>query len=220
MSEEATPAVQPDGTTPAAPAATPSNPQPEEKVTLDKKAHDQLVRDAARAGEAQSRADRFERVLKDNGLLGGGHFKKPAPTVAPSPEQLEASASEEDHKAERGLLGLAINPEYRDVLDKDPTLKELLIKNPLAVLSILAPEALYAEDAISLVKGALDKRKSVAAAPILPVAPITTPPAPPSGGVNPTDIPVNEEVESARKLPNTEHAIAGMIKARTKSGKK
>ena len=44
---------------------------------------------------------------------------------------------------------------------------------------------------------------------------------PPTGAVNPQDNAVNEEVEAARKLPNTENAIAGMIKARVKaSGKK
>ncbi len=223
MSEAATPTVPQNGTPPAAPVATPANPQPEEKVTLDKKAHDQLVKDAARAGEAQSRADRYEGILKKNGLIGGGHFRPAAPATPPTQEEKEANASAEDRKAERGLMALALDPEYREIIDKDPTLRDVLSKNPLAILPIMAPEALDADDAISLVKEALGKRKSAAAAPAnLPATPPVpaTPPAPPAGGINPSDAPVNEEVEAARKLPNTERAVAGMIGARLKAGKK
>jgi hypothetical protein len=207
---------QPATVTPATPASLPEN-----TVTLDKATHDQLVRDAARAATAQSKADRYEGVLKKNGLLGGGHFKPSAPAAAPSVEEQNAQASEEDRKAERGLMALALDPEYREVIDKDPTLRDLLIKNPLAVLPILAAEALDAEDAISLVKDALGKRKVSAAAPAnLPLTPATPPPTPPTGGINPSDKPVNEGVEAARKMPNTENAIAGMIGARLKSGTK
>jgi len=222
MSEAATPAEQKGGTPPAAPAATPASSQPEQ-VTLGKEAHDQLVKDAARASEAQSRADRYESILKKNGLLGGGHFKPVAPVTPPSSEDRQAQAAEEDRKAERGLIALALDPAYREVLDKDQTLRELLTKNPLAILPILAPEALDADDAVGLVKEALNKRRSVAPPANPPANPpaSSTPPTPPSGGVNPprSDVP-NEEYEAARKNPRTEDAIAGMIKAKTKAGGK
>ena len=223
MSEAATPAVQPGGNPPAAPAATPASTQPE-KVTLDKGAHDQLVKDAARASEAQSRADRYEGILKKNGLLGGGHFKPVSPATPPTQEERQAQAADEDRKAERGLIGIALDPVYREVLDKDPTLRDLLTKNPLAILPVLAPDALDADDAVNLVKEALNKRKALPAnPPANPPAPSTppTPPTPPHGGVNPpsSDVP-NEEYEAARKNPKTEAAIAGMIKAKTKSGGK
>lgn len=227
MSEAATPAEQKPngdgGTPPAAPAATPATAQPE-MVTLDKKAHDQLVKDAARASESQSRADRYEGILKRNGLLGGGHFKPatPAPaTPAPTAEERQAAGAEEDRKAERGLLSIAVDPAYREVFDADPTLRTLFTQSPLSVLPILAPDALDADDAISLVKEALAKRK-----PAPPSAPPATPPAapavPPAGGINPSDKPINEAVETARKNPNTERAVAGMIGARLKenAGKK
>ena len=158
MNEAATPAATNDGTPPVTPAATPAATQPEQ-VTLSKEAHDQLVRDAARASTAQSDADRYKNVLKKNGLLGGGHFKPAAPATPPTPEESQAAGAEEDRKAERGLISLALDPIYREVLDKDPTLRELLTKNPLAVLPILAPDALDADDAVSLVKDALTKRK-------------------------------------------------------------
>ena len=68
-------------------------------------------------------------------------------------------------------------------------------------------------------KEELNKRKP---APVLPATPSTTPPTPPVGAVNANDKPVNENVEAARKHPNTERAIAGMIGARLKenAGKK
>ncbi len=220
MSDAATPTAPNGGTPPTPPVATPA-PVQTETVSLSKEEHAQLVRDAARASEAQSRADRYESIVKKNGLLGGGHFKTPAaPATPPTPEERQAAGAEEDRRAERGLLGIALDPVYREVLDKDPTLRDLLTKNPLAVLPILAPDALDADDAIGLVKGALDKRKVVPTPPTPAVPP--APATPPPGGINAQDKPVNEAVELARKNPNTERAVAGMIGARLKesAGKK
>lgn len=238
-SEAATPAVAPAAATPEAtpapatpapestpapaPAATPANSQPEEQVTLDKTAHDQLVKDAARASSAQSSSDRYKGILQKNGLLGGGHFKSQPQVTPPTPEERAEAMGAEDQKAEKGLMALALDPEFREVIDKDPTLRDLLVKNPLAVLPILAPDAMDAEDAINLVKDVLTERKKSAAAPAnLPDTPVTTPETPPTppAVANPADSPVNEEVEAAKKIPNTEGAIAGMIKARLKSGDK
>jgi len=221
MSDAATPVVPENGMPPVAPTATPAIPQ-SEKVTLDKEAHDQLVKDAARASEAQSRADRYEGILKKNGLLGGGHFKPATFATPPTPEEQQAHAVDEDRKAERGLTALALDPVYREVLDKDPTLRDLLVKSPLAILPILAPDALDADDAVSLVKDALNKRKQTMPPATPPAIPPAPPATPPLGAVNPQDKPLNEEVEAARKIPNTERAVAGMIGARLKgmAGKK
>lgn len=219
MNPEVTPAENPGGTPPATPAATPSNGNQSETVVLSKEEVEQLRRDAARSSEAQSRADRFENILKKSGLLGGGHFKSTTPATPPTPEERQAAAVDEDRKAERGLLAIALDPAYREVLDKEPLLRDMFTKNPLAILPVLAPDALDADDAISLVKEALDKRKP---APMPPATPPATPSTPPVGAVNANDKPVNENVEAARKLPNTEHAIAGMIGAKLKAavGKK
>ena len=219
MSETATPAVPTDGTPPVVPAATPAHSQ-SEMVTLEKSAHDQLVRDAARASEAQARADRFENLAKKSGLVGGGHFRTAAPVTPPTPEERQAAGADEDRKAERGLLALALDPAYRAALDADPTLRDLLTKNPLAVLPVFAPDALDADDAVGLVRDMLKKRATPPPNPIpaTPPAPVV----PPKGAVNASDAPVNEEVEAARKLPNVERAIAGMIGARIRAntGKK
>lgn len=206
------------GTPPVTSPATPTNNS--EQISLSKEAHDQLVKDAARAGEAQSRADRYENILKKNGLIGGGHFRPATPITPPTPEERQAAGADEDQKAKVGLMALALDPVYRATLDADPTLRDLLVKNPLAVLPLLAPDALDADDAVSLVRDALTKRK-----PATPLVPPVVPPAPvipPVGAINANDKPVNEEVEAAKKLPNTERAVAGMIGARLRfnAGKK
>lgn len=219
MSTEATPTAVPSGIPPVPPVADPSNVKQDETVVLKKEEAEQLRRDAARASEAQSRADRYESILKKNGLLGG-HFKTTTPAAQPTPEERQAAGAEEDRRAEQGLIALAIDPTYREILDKDPTLRDMLIKNPLAILPVLAPDALDADDAISLVKEALNKRKPTATFPAAPLATPVTPPPP--GAINAQDKPVNEAVEAARKNPNTERAVAGMIGARLRenAGKK
>lgn len=220
MSTEATPTA-PDngGTPPAEPVAPPSTPPvatppatppvtPPATVTLTKEEHDKLV---GRATGNQRKADLYDRHVGKNGR---GHFSGSAPATPPTPEEIAASGADEDRKAERGLVAIAADPAFRTALDADPTLRDLFIKNPLAVLPILAPDALDADDALSLVKDALKERAP--AAPVTPPAPPATPPtppaAPPTGGINPpASAPVDEEYESHRKNPNTENALAGMI---------
>jgi len=88
----------------------------------------------------------------------------------------------------------------------------LLINNPLAVLPLLADDAINAEDAITLVKASLDKRKKpVEAKP----ADTQTPPVGKLNQVPPIANPAPEttdaDYESARKQPNLESAIASMV---------
>lgn len=200
-----------DGATPIAPAV--ATPPSTETVSLSKGDHEQLVRDAARASSAQSDADRYKNLLVKNGLLGGsGHFKPAAPVTPPTQEERAAQGAEEDRKAERGLMGIALDPAYREVLDKDSTLRDMLTKNPLALLPVFAPDALDADDAVSLVRQALDKRKAPVAS--FPVAPVTPPATPPAGAVNAQGKEVNEGVEAARKISDPQRAVAGMLKAR------
>lgn len=211
MSDAATPAVPVE--TPA-PAATPA--PAVEVVSLTKEEHAQLARDAARAAANQRKADLYDRQFG-----GGNHFQPAVPAAPPTAEQLKEKADAEDRKAERGLTAIAADPAYREVLDADPTLRTLLVQNPLAALPLLAPDALDAEDALNLVKEALNGRKKPAApATPTPATPPATPPAPPVGGVNPqADQQTNDAVEAARKLPNTEYAIAGMITAKVRQGR-
>lgn len=206
-----TDAAPPEGTPPAVPPATPPAPPanpPAATVTLTKEEHDRLV---GRASGNQSKADRYDRLMKQN----GGHFKPAAPATPPSPEEAAQRAADEDRKAERGLMALAVDPAFREVLDSDATLREMLTKNPLAVLPVMANDAIDAEDAVALVRDALTKRaeglKKPATPPANPPTP-PTPPTPPAGGVNPPDKPLDAEYEAARKIPNTEKALSEMIK--------
>lgn len=218
MSDAATPAVPATETpavpAPVAPAATPA--PAVETVSLTKEEHAQLARDAARAAANQRKADLYDRQFGN-----GNHFQPTAPATPPTAEQLKEKADAEDRKAERGLTQIAASPEFREVLDADPTLRDLMVKNPLAVLPLLAPDALDAEDALNLVKEALNGRKKpVAPVTPAPTAPPATPPAPPAGGVNPNaDQQTVDAVEAARKNPNTEQAIAGMVSAKIRQGK-
>ena len=191
----------------------PVTPANAEQVTVSKEEFERLSREAARAAEAQSRADRIEAAQQRQEK----HFKgAPAPKNPPSAEEREAIGMEEDRKAERGLIGLALEPKYREILDADATLRTLFTQNPLGVLPVLAPKAFDAEDALTLVRQELDKRvadKKASLPEAKPAQPVDAPKVPPSGGVNPSDTAVDAEYEDARKLPGTEQAVVGMIKA-------
>ncbi len=216
MENAATPTVPANGSPTVTPVATPAV-EPE-KVTLTKAEYDQLSKDASRAASSQRKAMLYDRIT---GGKAGGNFRMPAPAApAPTAEEAASAAAEEDRKAERGLMALALDPKYREVLDNDATLRDMLTKNPLAVLPILAPDALDAEDAISLVTEALGKRVKSATTPAKPPATAPAPSSvPPAGGVNPQNAPANDDYEAARKIPKTESAIATMIAVKMKGGK-
>ena len=234
MSNEATPAetkpeVTPpaDGTPTDTPAATPSPAAPApaapaapqgETVTLTKAEYDQLARDAARAR-------RLQRVNDRRGH--SGHFtpESQAPATPPSKEELAEKAQQEDERAERGLTALALDPKYRPLFDADPTLREMITKNPLAVLPIYANDAMDAQDAIELVTEAFDKRLGTLKPAETPPAedknpdgtPKTPPATPPAGGVNVNnDLPNNAAAE-ALKHSNLETAVAGSVRERLKA---
>lgn len=218
MAEEAkpaTPAEKTPETTPQTPAATPGA-KDDGVVTIAKSEHEQLVKDAARATEAQRRADRLDRIYGGKDGSKGGHFRSETPqtpTPAPTPEELVAAGVEEDRKAVTLLTGLAIEPKYREVLDADPTLRSLFTNNPLGLLPILAPDALDAQDALELVRGKLDERLLEMKKPAQPKPEDKKPEAaPPAGGVNTSNVEKDAEVEAAKKIGNTEQAIAGMVK--------
>lgn len=230
MLDAATPAAEqkPDGEKPveqkpdAAAPATPTY-DPAKQVVLTKEEEAQLRKDAARAAGSQRKADLFDRFSK-----GGAFGQRQAPAEDASKAAPAAdSAAKEEAKAERGLTRLALDPEYREVLDADPTLRDMFASNPLGVLSVLAPDALDAEDAIGLVKEKLVERKAkLVKKPETPIADAAKPEAadkvPPAGGVNAGGDAPNAEYEAAKKLPHAENAVAGMIGARFKAlgGKK
>ena len=203
-----------DGATPEVviPPATPPvvPPTGETTVTLSATEVEQLRRDSARAAKAQSELDRYKR---EHGIESGRFARAAVPApVPPTVEELSQQAASEDRKAERGLVAIALDPSFREVFDKDATLRDLFAKNPLGVLDILAPEALDADDAITLVKEALNARKTPAKAVVTP-APVV-PPTPPVVST-PAMGTVDERIAEAKKIPGTQQAIAAMIKIRS-----
>lgn len=217
MSDAATPTETQVQTPPATPVATPAETQPESTpvVTLSKEEHEQLARDAARARANQSKADRYDRMVSK------GHFNNaPQAPATPSPEDAAERASVEDRKAERGLLAMASDPKYRPLFDADPTLREMIVSNPLAVLPIYASDALDADDALALISEKFGERLTKLQPPATPPAPETptAPPAtPPAGAINASEELPNQEYEAASKHPVTENAIAGMVQAKLRS---
>jgi hypothetical protein len=212
MAEEnanpATPAETTPETTPQTPAATPGEKE-ESTVTLSKEEHAQLLRDQARAGTNQRKADLYDRTVGKN----GNAFKPSAPPVVLTPDEKEQQGILEDQKAQRLLTGVALDPKYRDLLDADPTLRGLLVNQPLAVIPLLAPDALDAQDALELVQAQLDERLEALKAKITPATTEATPEtAPPAGAVNTQTADKDAELEAARKIGNTEGAIASMVK--------
>lgn len=210
MLDQATPAEESK-----TPAATPAPTEGSKTVTLTEEEHQRLQRDAARAAEAQSRADRLERIAKrSSGKKTDGQDDQ-----EDSEDDGGRNAAKEDRKAERGLMRLAADPAYRELLDGDQTLKDLLLNNPLAALSIYAPEAMDAEDGIGLIREVLDKRlaSKKPATPSTAQTPATAPKVAPNPAAQPADEQVlNEEFEAAKKDPNTERAVASMIRVSAK----
>lgn len=185
-------------------AATPATAA--EQVTLSKAEHDQLLTQAARAAEAQSRADRLTLQLRSQ---RGSTLPDPKET----PQVDRTNGAEEDAKAERELLRLASDPELRTVLDADTTLRDLIRKNPIALVPIYAPDAIDAEDAVSQVRARLLERKpkETPKAPDPVDQSLTVPPV---GGVNTPERGVESAIDTARKNPDAMGAALGMLNAK------
>lgn len=203
MSEAATPAVP---ETPATPEAQP------EVVTLTKEQYDEIATQAARAKESQSRADKLAQDLKRLREGGRGTFAQPAAT----PPETEAPGQDEIAKAERGILRLAVDPELREVLDADSTLRDLITTNPTALIPLYAKDALGAEDAVEIIKDKLLSRKSP---PKAPEAPAPVAPAPPSGGVNTPDRSMEDAMSRAKSIQDPGRMAEAMIAAKLGLGK-
>lgn len=213
-----TPATDAPATAPAtAPADTPATAV--ETVTLPKADVERLK---AQTSTADAKVARYEKVLKLNGIdpaIGAFHVKPPKPADAPATAPATDEAfSAEATKAKDGLLGLALNPVYRDVLDANPDLKSILVQNPLALLPIYAKDALDGEDAVTLVEDELKRRLgTMKPAPTTPPATTTdTPPVPPKVPVNV----LSAEKQDSYKELEKKGDVAGMIAMRMNPGGK
>lgn len=178
------PTPAPADAAPAAPQAAPEG----ETVIVKKTDYEAMKGRQSALDKKEERLARREKALARGGSFNFGKTPDtPAPAAA-APSGDEADGSAEDRKAERGLLNLALKPEYRAALDASPDFRDLLTKNPLALLPVYASDAFDAEDAISLITEELERRAAAtkAAAPAAPAAPAVVE-VPPAGVVNLSD---------------------------------
>lgn len=180
--------------------------------------------DLKQARDMQSIADKGRRVaerklqiaLKRN---ASGDNQGGQPNAEPSSS---IDYSEDEKKsimdtAERKVLNLiAFEPKYQDVLSKDQTLKDIISRNPLALIT----EFIDAEDAVEQIKEMLDGRVSQAA----PSGDGGSKPNPQEGG-DPTPGPGGESSknvltpEQAAKMSNAEYAkLSPEVRRKLKEG--
>jgi hypothetical protein len=134
-----------------------------ETVTIQKGELDELKSDRDDARNMQSIADKekrkVERKLKKmEHAFQNSEGSQESDTGGNldtygeyTPEEKQQISSE----AERGVMREVINnSDYRDVLDNDSTLNDILARNPLALID----EYIDAEDAVEQITGKLDER--------------------------------------------------------------
>ncbi len=217
MSEEIKPAV-----TDPTRVVPPANTDNKDVITLTKSEHEALIAKGAEVETArnlQAQADKKSARLEKLLNRGGVHSFAKNTTTPPADngagnltrDELDEKGIVEDRKAEKGLVAIAMNPKYREIFDADSTLRNLLSTNPLGVLPVLAPDALDAEDALELVTEKLDALLAKSKPPVV-TPPVVTPPTPPVGAANPSNVELDSKYEEAKKIPNTENALASMIK--------
>lgn len=139
-----------------------SSPDPMEEL------NNQLDREKARAATALTEKDAAEKKARNEKILriaaekklkaltgaGGGDGGGDTP---PDNSGTDSSSDAEIERvnAERGVSNLLLmNPQYQGLLNEDQTLKEVLVNNPLSLIT----EYIDAEDAVEQIKAKLDKR--------------------------------------------------------------
>lgn len=174
---------KPAGTGTDTPPNNGASPDPVEELK------NQVEREKARAATALQEKDaaekrardekiariRAEKALKAAGGNAGGANGNDNPSGSSVNEDTEAEQVRLE--SEKGIFVLvASNPQYQELLGKDPTLKEVLLKNPLSLIS----EYIDSEDAVDQIKKYLETRLQATA---------PNPSTPPSDGKDKKDVP-------------------------------
>lgn len=155
-----------------------SSPDPMEELK------NQVEREKARAATAQQEKEAADRKWRDEhklrvnaekrlkDLAGGDGAGAPAAGGAVTPDSNEEEI--ERLNAEKGVANLImLNPKYQELLQKDPTLREVISDNPLSLIR----EYIDADDAIDQIQKKLDKRLQDSSANPPAPAPGAQPPA-------------------------------------------
>lgn len=184
-SQEATP-----GQTPAAPAPA-AAPASSSKVEIDESELAQLKRDAARAADAQSKADRLER-----------QYQRRKTVSEPEP-----FTDKEKAEIVSGVSQLILSkPEYGKLVQDNPALRKVLLgKNPLSILD--TTDFVDIQDAVSQLEDFLvDEVARVggngsAPAPSAPAATPSPVPLNPQASATPVKTDVEKKQEELAKIP-------------------
>lgn len=192
------PATENAGTPPAG-EQTPSQPAVEETATLKKTELSELQKKAAQASEAQSRADKLEKELRETKR---GFKRKVVDSENFKPEEILEVKS-------KVAARLITSDKYRDLVSKKPELTRILGKNPLDLLE--ANEFIDAEDAADQVFDYLD---TLAETPVAPPPATPLKEEPPTAPINPnpataeTKTPEQAKAEQDAKLPLMDRMVS------------
>ena len=164
------------------PPANGTPPDPIEELKNQVKREEARATTALQGQATAEKKARDERILRINAekklkaLSGaGGEEGKDKPAAPGTVNADDSEAEMERLNAEKGIANLImLTPDYQALLQKDPTLKEVLVNNPLSLIS----EYIDAEDAVDQIKKKLDSRISAGGAP-----------APKDGAPAPKDVP-------------------------------
>jgi len=174
-----------------------------------------LKKELENAQTLQAQADRKQKIAElEKEKLDTILKKIRSGEISPDEEIPEGETSIEQEtrlKARVAIQQLIIdNPKYQEVVDKDITLKQVLKKNPFALIG----EYLDAEDAADQMKDILDERvTSLAAQPegepkkdegkkfnVGPIQPGETPPAPPKKPEGQAPLNIEESIKNRIKV--------------------
>lgn len=154
--------------------------------------------------EEKTNRIKLEKQLK--AIQNGG-------AVVPPIDSLGSSDSEQEIqlKVQLGIKDLIIdNAQYRELVDNDPTLKEVIKNNPF----VLIEDYFDANDALEQFKGKLDvlvaKRNPQPKTPEVPGAPVVEPKT-----IQPSSAPVGTEPDG-NKFPTNVDTVADSIQSKLK----
>jgi len=136
----------------------------------------QVDREKARAATALQSEETAKKNLRNEKILRIAAEKKLRELTGtggdnpPAPGKVNAEGNDAEMErinAEKGIANLLMmSPEYQALLSKDETLKEIMLSNPLSLIS----EYIDAEDAVDQIKNKLDKKISASSGGATPPA--------------------------------------------------
>lgn len=224
MSEQQkqTPSVAPEEqeTSPVEQENTPAEDKGEEFVTLSKKEAEDLQALKARQAELTKRelaVKQREKRLSSKKIRKSKPqftFEEPEPEDEPTETEQELAIEREVMKVEKGVLQMVKSGKYDELLNRDKTLKEQLLENPLG-LSIFAREnPRDAEDALDKIEDILLAKAEALSSQEPKKEKIEEKEKPAEVKAGPTNPPAQEKPEPENSSVKTEEEVANGFMSR------